>query len=153
MTDSIEHRHTHANTHKEITHGDHKCLGLLLGCLVYSIDLCICFCVSTMLDYCILLYTTKLLIIVALECRLHQGAWFFQLCSFFLKIFWLFQIFFVCYSSVKNAFCILIGIALNLLLLVTQLCLTLCDPTDYSPPGSSVHGILWARILEWAVIL
>ena len=33
--------------------------------------------------------------------------------------------------------------------LVTQLCLTLCDPMDCSPPGSSVHGILQARILEW----
>ena len=32
---------------------------------------------------------------------------------------------------------------------VTQLCPTLCDPTDCSPPGSSVHGILQARILEW----
>ena len=30
-----------------------------------------------------------------------------------------------------------------------QPCLTLCDPMDYSPPGSSVHGILQARILEW----
>ena len=30
-----------------------------------------------------------------------------------------------------------------------QLCLTLCDPVDYSLPGSSVHGILEARILEW----
>ena len=30
-----------------------------------------------------------------------------------------------------------------------QLCPTLCDPTDCSPPGSSVHGILQARILEW----
>ena len=29
------------------------------------------------------------------------------------------------------------------------LCLTLCDPMDCSPPGSSVHGILQARILEW----
>ena len=28
-------------------------------------------------------------------------------------------------------------------------CLTLCDPVDCSPPGSSVHGILQARILEW----
>ena len=28
-----------------------------------------------------------------------------------------------------------------------QLCLTLCDPMDHSPPGSSVHGILQARIL------
>ena len=30
-----------------------------------------------------------------------------------------------------------------------QSCLTLCDPMDPSPPGSSVHGILQARILEW----
>ena len=30
-----------------------------------------------------------------------------------------------------------------------QLCLTLCDPMDCSPPGSPVHGILQARILEW----
>ena len=36
--------------------------------------------------------------------------------------------------------------------LVTQLCLTLCDLMDYSPPGSSVHGILQARILEWVAI-
>ena len=36
--------------------------------------------------------------------------------------------------------------------LVTQLCLTLCDPMDCSPPGSSVHGILQARILEWIAI-
>ena len=30
-----------------------------------------------------------------------------------------------------------------------QLCLTLCNPMDWSLPGSSVHGILQARILEW----
>ena len=30
-----------------------------------------------------------------------------------------------------------------------QSCLTLCDPRDGSLPGSSVHGILQARILEW----
>ena len=35
---------------------------------------------------------------------------------------------------------------------VTQLCPTLCDPVDCSPPGSSVHGILQARILEWVAI-
>ena len=34
--------------------------------------------------------------------------------------------------------------------LVAQLCPTLCDPMDCSPPGSSVHGTLQARILEWA---
>ena len=35
---------------------------------------------------------------------------------------------------------------------VTQLCLTLCNPMDCSLPGSSVHGILQARILEWVAI-
>ena len=35
---------------------------------------------------------------------------------------------------------------------VTQSCPTLCDPVDYSPPGSSVHGILQTRILEWVAI-
>ena len=33
-----------------------------------------------------------------------------------------------------------------------QLCLTLCDPVDCSLPGSSVHGILQARILEWVAM-
>ena len=34
----------------------------------------------------------------------------------------------------------------------TQLCLTLCNPMDCSPPGSSVYGILQAKILEWVAI-
>ena len=33
-----------------------------------------------------------------------------------------------------------------------QLCLTLCDPTDVSSPGSPVPGILQARTLEWVAI-
>ena len=33
-----------------------------------------------------------------------------------------------------------------------QLCLTPCDPMDSSPPGSAVHGILQARIVEWVTI-
>ena len=37
-------------------------------------------------------------------------------------------------------------------MLVAQLCLTLCDPVDLSLPGSSVHGILQARILEWVAV-
>ena len=36
--------------------------------------------------------------------------------------------------------------------LVAQSCPTLCDPMDCNPPGSSVHGILQARILEWVAI-
>ena len=33
-----------------------------------------------------------------------------------------------------------------------QLCLTLCDPIDGSPPGSPVPGTLQARVLEWGAI-
>ena len=33
-----------------------------------------------------------------------------------------------------------------------QSCLTLCDPMDHSPPGSSVHGSLQARMLDWVAI-
>ena len=40
----------------------------------------------------------------------------------------------------------------NMKLLVAQLCLTLWDPMDCSPPASSVHGILQARILEWVAM-
>ena len=47
----------------------------------------------------------------------------------------------ICSSSVKNV----MG---NLIVLVAQLCLTLCDPMDCSSPGSSVHGIFQATILE-----
>ena len=36
--------------------------------------------------------------------------------------------------------------------LVAQSCLTLGNPMDYTPPGSSVHGLLQARILEWVAI-
>ena len=39
-----------------------------------------------------------------------------------------------------------------LLLCFAQLCPTLCNPVDCSPPGSSVHGILQVRILEWGAI-
>ena len=35
---------------------------------------------------------------------------------------------------------------------VSQSCPTPSDPMDYSPPGSSIHGILQARVLEWGAI-
>ena len=43
-------------------------------------------------------------------------------------------------------------LAVCVCVLVAQLCLTLCEPTDCSPPGSLDHGILPARILEWVAI-
>ena len=36
---------------------------------------------------------------------------------------------------------------------IAQPCLTLCNPVDCSPPGSSVHGILQATVLEWIAIV
>ena len=35
---------------------------------------------------------------------------------------------------------------------VAQLCPTLCDPMDCSLPGSTIHGIFQARVLEWGAI-
>ena len=35
---------------------------------------------------------------------------------------------------------------------VAQSCPALCDPMDYGPPGSSVHGISQERVLAWAAI-
>ena len=42
------------------------------------------------------------------------------------------------------------GIIINII--KVKVCLTLCDHMDRSPPGSSVHGILQARILEWVAV-
>ena len=46
----------------------------------------------------------------------------------------------------------ILGPGVCLYVVIAQWCLTLRDPMDCSPPGSSVHGILQARILEGAVI-
>ena len=35
---------------------------------------------------------------------------------------------------------------------VAQLCPTLCDLMDCSPPGSSIHGVFQARVLEWVAM-
>ena len=51
----------------------------------------------------------------------------------------------------SGQFCsVVLGVTTNVYVCVkvTQSCLTLCDPMDCSPPGSSVHGILQARIME-----
>ena len=45
------------------------------------------------------------------------------------------------------------AVCLKVKMLVAQLCLTLCNPMDYNPPASTVHGILQARILEGVAIL
>ena len=54
---------------------------------------------------------------------------------------------YACRYAIRNVF----SYVCAELCLVTQLCPTLCDPMGCSPPGSSVHGIFQARILEWVV--
>ena len=44
------------------------------------------------------------------------------------------------------------GNSVDVCVKVTQSCPTLCDPMDYSPPGSSVHEMLQARLLKWVAI-
>ena len=41
---------------------------------------------------------------------------------------------------------------IDAMLLLSQSCRTLCNPIDGSLPGSSVHGIFQARVLEWVAI-
>ena len=48
--------------------------------------------------------------------------------------------------------CVCVCVCVCLRVWVTQLCLTLWDPKDCSPPGCSVCGILQARTLEWVAI-
>ena len=50
-------------------------------------------------------------------------------------------------SSTRRWFCVF-----TVKVLVNQSCPTLCNPMDYSPPGSSAHGILQASIQKWVVI-
>ena len=59
---------------------------------------------------------------------------------FFLSIFPICLFLFVSYITLKMK------------VLVAQLCSVVCNPMDCTPPGSSVHGILQARILEWIAI-
>ena len=70
----------------------------------------------------------------------HGGSIIFNLCQ-------------VCNleAILKNQVKKLLNI-LNILNEVTQLCPTLCDPMDCSLPGSSVHGIFQAWILDWVAI-
>ena len=51
-----------------------------------------------------------------------------------------------------SSVCVCVCVYVCVCVLVAQLCLTLCDPVDYSPPGSSVQEISQARVLEWVAM-
>ena len=60
--------------------------------------------------------------------------------------------FFKCYGSVYFIYLIYLSCFMCSCMKSLQLCLTLCDPMDHSPPDSSVHGILQRKILEWVAM-
>ena len=70
--------------------------------------------------------------------------------------FYFIQFDYLCFLNAIQCLCILLGeIAITshcLLCKSLQSCSTHCDPVDCSPPGSSVLGILQARILEWVAM-
>ena len=87
------------------------------------------------------MFKVKILIII-LSCRPNLTIRFFFLLR--VKVYLHFS-FFCSHSKVLLWACMC-------MCLVAQSCLTLCDPMDCSPPGSSIHGILQARILEWVAM-
>ena len=103
--------------------------------------------------------------VVSLEAQTVKREWFSLILNSKIKLIWLGLKFTTyskrCCSVATNKACqrkkcslkikFSIGF-IELCVLVTQLCLTLCHPRDCSLPGSSVHGILQARILEWVAI-
>ena len=69
---------------------------------------------------------------------------FLCIASFFLIL----MTYFVIFTALQLVVVVVVWHACS----VTKLCLTLCNPMDCSPPGSSVHGISQERTLEWAAI-
>ena len=74
--------------------------------------------------------------------------------------FFFFTIYYLCvWSEVRHFFSLSISslfqinTVLKVKVVVTQLYLALCDHMDCSPPDSSVHGILQARILKWVAVM
>ena len=83
----------------------------------------------------------------------HSATWRGKKVNFVIhlqiEIKWVFRhVFRAClFSSTIKPVCVYVCVCLCIL--VAQLYPTLCDPMDCSSPGSSVHGVLQARILEW----
>ena len=55
-------------------------------------------------------------------------------------------------KNLKMYMCVRVCVRAHLCAKFLQSCLTLCNPMDCSPAGSSVHGILQARILDWVAL-
>ena len=103
--------------------------------MMFNISICL-LCVSTYVPIsCLLSY-----------CRLKVLSFVYTRSSM-LRMLTLIRALFIFFSND-----IIMYLSLFLFYLVTKLCPTLCNPIGYSPPGSMVHGISQARILEWVAI-
>ena len=74
-----------------------------------------------------------------------MSNWVSPIIYFRFTLLFFFLLFQVCHRFIFK-------VSSALLVIVIQLCPTLCDPMDYSPTGSSVHGILQTRILKWGAV-
>ena len=85
---------------------------------------------------------------------IHRHPFFihFQICSLNFSFLSLSLQLYV-YNKIYLTYTLLYSLLLCLCAQSLQLYLTLCNLMDCSPPGSSVHGIFLARILEWVVLL
>ena len=103
--------------------------------MMFNISICL-LCVSTYVPIsCLLSY-----------CRLKVLSFVYTRSSM-LRMLTLIRALFIFFSND-----IIMYLSLFLFYLVTKLCPTLCNPMDCSLPGSSAHGILQARMLEWVAI-
>ena len=87
-------------------------------------------------------YSLHLLLSSRTEATCLPGAVSFTLCYRFSKE----------VQTYSSLYFLLLMWHLMCMCSIAQLCPTLCDPMDYTPPVSSVHGIFQARILEWVAI-
>ena len=96
--------------------------------------------------------TEKLeLIYLPIEENIYTGRWSKMMMAKLIRKCVFTHLVAVLQEEIKNS-CVCVCVCVRPHVLVTQSCLTLCHSVDYSPPGSSVHGILQARILEWIPI-
>ena len=106
--------------------------------LLWTADMCVCVCVCIYMGICV----NVVCLCVNVNC-VSMTERVYRLCVEKTKAF-------PVRHNLKKI--LLLDLRMKVRVLVTSSCLTLCDPLDCSPPGSSVRGILQARIPEWLAI-
>ena len=83
----------------------------------------------------------------------HSVTYALNSCIFYLRFFDFFKCFLIRHNSFHHDFPLPVNVSCAVLCLVAQSSLTLCDPMNYSPPGTPLSvGILQATVLEWVAM-